>query len=143
MSAADAKRLITHYSSLSLTKDMISDLLEKIATRSARVGIVGLGYVGLPLALLFEECGFVVVGFDVDTEKPERLRRGDSYLRHIDGARIKAAFARKRIDATNDFDRLAECDAIIVCVPTPLGRHREPDLKYIRMTAEEIAKRLR
>jgi UDP-N-acetyl-D-glucosamine dehydrogenase len=118
-------------------------LLEKIAARTARVGVIGLGYVGLPLALLFEEAGFPVVGFDVDPGKPEALRRGESYIRHIGRERVARAFRRGQIEATTDFARLGECDAIIVCVPTPLGRHREPDISYIRKTAEAIAGVLR
>jgi len=124
-------------------KDLRAALLSKISERSARVGVIGLGYVGLPLALLFEESGFPVIGFDVDKAKPEALSRGDSYIRHIGAERVARAFARGRIVATTDFDRLGECDAIIVCVPTPLGRHREPDLSYIRATGEEVARRLR
>ena len=123
--------------------DYRAELLRKIADRSARVGIIGLGYVGLPLALIFEEAGFPVVGFDVDAKKPEALHRGESYIRHIGAERVARAFARGRITATTDFDGLAGCDAIIVCVPTPLGRHREPDLSFIRITADAIAPRLR
>ena len=119
------------------------ELLEKIRDRKARVGVIGLGYVGLPLALLFEEAGFAVVGFDIDPAKPEALQRGESYIRHIGAERVAEAFARGRVVATTDFDRLAECDAILVCVPTPLGRHREPDLSFIRATAAEVARRLR
>jgi UDP-N-acetyl-D-glucosamine dehydrogenase len=118
-------------------------LLERIEHRSARVGVIGLGYVGLPLALLFEEVGFPVIGFDVDPEKPRALQRGASYIRHIGAQRVEQAFARGRIEATTDFGRLGECEAILVCVPTPLGRHREPDLSYIRQTAEAVARRLR
>jgi UDP-N-acetyl-D-glucosamine dehydrogenase len=118
-------------------------LLQKIADRSAAVGIIGLGYVGLPLALLFEEAGFAVVGCDVDPAKPAALQRGESYIRHIGSDRVARAFAGGRIRATVEFDALRDCDAIIVCVPTPLGRHREPDLSYIRATADEIARRLR
>src|SRR5438876_6029225 len=121
----------------------IDSLLEKIRTRTARVGVIGLGYVGLPLVLLFEDAGFPVIGFDVDPEKTERLLRGESYIRHIGVDRIQRAFGNERAQATTDFGRLGECDAIIVCVPTPLGNHREPDLKYIRITAETIAKQLR
>lgn len=118
-------------------------LLEKIEARAAVVGVVGLGYVGLPLALLFEEGGFPVLGFDVDAKKTEALARGASYIRHIGPERVAGAFARGRIAATTDFDRLAACDAVVICVPTPLGRHREPDLSYVVGTAEAIAKRLR
>jgi UDP-N-acetyl-D-glucosamine dehydrogenase len=123
--------------------DYRADLLEKIADRSARVGVIGLGYVGLPLALLFEETGFPVTGFDVDPAKPEALHRGESYIRHIGRERVAQAFARGRIVATPDFDRLSACDAVLICVPTPLGRHREPDLSYVRTTGDEIARRLR
>ena len=118
-------------------------LIELIRTREARVGVIGLGYVGLPLVLLLEEAGFPVLGFDVDTTKTEMLNRGESYIRHIGRDRIAKAFASEKVLATADFDRLADCDAIIICVPTPLGTHREPDLRYIRITAEQIALRLR
>jgi UDP-N-acetyl-D-glucosamine dehydrogenase len=124
-------------------KDHRSTLASRISDRSARVGIIGLGYVGLPLALLFEESGFPVIGFDVDPAKPETLHRGESYIRHIGKERVAKAFARGRIVATTDFDRLVECDAILVCVPTPLGRHREPDLSFIRATGDDVARRLR
>jgi len=121
----------------------LTNLLDGIQERQAVVGVIGLGYVGLPLALLFEESGFPVVGFDVDPEKPKALLRGESYIRHLGAERIAKAFARGRISATTDFDGLKECNAILICVPTPLGRHREPDLSYIRNTAEQIAMRLR
>jgi UDP-N-acetyl-D-glucosamine dehydrogenase len=117
-------------------------LLQSIETRTATIGIIGLGYVGLPLVLLFEEGGFRTLGFDVDAEKKEKLNRGESYIRHIGVDRIAQAF-RGRAKATTDFSRIAECDALIVCVPTPLGAHREPDLKYIRITAETISHSLR
>jgi UDP-N-acetyl-D-glucosamine dehydrogenase len=119
------------------------ELLERIQQRSARVGVIGLGYVGLPLALLFEEVGFRVTGLDIDPGKPRALQAGSSYIRHIGAERVRQAFARGRIEATTDFDRLRDCDAILVCVPTPLGRHREPDLTYIQKTADEVARRLR
>ena len=118
-------------------------LLDAIRDRTARVGVIGLGYVGLPLVLLFEEAGFPVIGFDTDTTKTEMLNRGETYIRHIGRERIAKAFASERAVATTHFDRLGDCDAILICVPTPLGTHREPDLKYIRITAEEIALRLR
>ena len=121
----------------------LDTLLEAIRTRTARVGVIGLGYVGLPLVLLFEEAGFSVLGFDVDEKKTAALSRGESYIRHIGPERIAKAFRDRRASATTDFSRLRECDAVIICVPTPLGAHREPDLRYIRMTAESIAEHLR
>jgi UDP-N-acetyl-D-glucosamine dehydrogenase len=113
-------------------------LLQKIQSKAATVGVIGLGYVGLPLALVFEEAGFPVLGFDVDAKKPDALLRGESYIKHIGPDRVAAAFARGRISATTDFSRLSRCDAILICVPTPLGRHREPDITYIQRTAEAI-----
>jgi len=121
----------------------LDQFLEKITTRTLRVGVIGLGYVGLPLVLLFEENGFPVIGFDVDPRKAEMLNAGHTYIRHIGEERIAKAFRGERAEATTDFERLLDCDAILICVPTPLGVHREPDLKYIRMTAEAIAARLR
>ncbi|HEX8253894.1 MAG TPA: NAD(P)-binding domain-containing protein, partial [Thermoanaerobaculia bacterium] len=121
----------------------VQTLLDSIQNREATIGVIGLGYVGLPLVLLFSESGFRVVGFDVDDKKVEALKRGESYIRHIGPERVAAAFTNGRAEATAEYDRLSECDAILICVPTPLGNHREPDLKYVRMTAEAIAKRLR
>lgn len=122
---------------------VLEELLRRIEARTAKVGVVGLGYVGLPLVLLFEEAGFPVVGFDIDAAKAEKLSRGESYIRHIDTGRIRKAFSGGRVEATTDFDRLEECDAVLICVPTPLGDHREPDLTFVRMTAEAIARKLR
>jgi UDP-N-acetyl-D-glucosamine dehydrogenase len=118
-------------------------LLARIQDRSARIGIVGQGYVGLPLALLFHEAGFPVSGFDVDPRKVELLARGESFIKHIGAERIAAAVRSGRYQATTDFDGLRDCDAIAICVPTPLGKHREPDNSYIHSTGREIAKRLR
>jgi UDP-N-acetyl-D-glucosamine dehydrogenase len=122
--------------------DVAEQLTKKIETRAAIVGVIGLGYVGLPLALLFEESGFKVIGLDVDEKKIRSLREGHSYIRHIGEERVAGAFRRGRIQASSDFALLAECDAIIICVPTPLGAHREPDLTYIRVTAETIGRRI-
>jgi UDP-N-acetyl-D-glucosamine dehydrogenase len=117
--------------------------LDLVHTRRALVGIIGQGYVGLPLSLVFAEAGFRVVGFDVDPAKVAHLTAGRSYIRHIGSSRVADAVARGALVATADFDRLAECDAILICVPTPLGKHREPDLSYVRDTAEAVARRLR
>lgn len=118
-------------------------LKQLIASKQAVVGVIGLGYVGMPLALVFEEAGFAVLGLDVDPKKPEALHRGESYIKHIGQDRVAAAFRRGRIQATTDFSRLSLCDAILVCVPTPLGKHREPDIGYIKKTAETIARHMR
>src|SRR5438552_897041 len=115
----------------------------KIADGSAAVGVIGLGYVGLPLLHAFHSARFNVIGFDVDPEKIEALRRGENYLRHLGPSMVKEMLAAGRFDATNDFSRLAEADAIISCVPTPLGSHLEPDLSYVEKTADDIAKTLR
>lgn len=122
---------------------VLETLTHAIQDRTATVGVIGLGYVGLPLVLLFEEAGFAVIGFDVDEAKVSMLNRGESYIRHIGMQRIQKAFGNDRLFATAAFDRLAQCDAIIICVPTPLGKHREPDLRYIRETADVIARHLR
>jgi UDP-N-acetyl-D-glucosamine dehydrogenase len=121
----------------------MKELLARIQDRTARIGVIGQGYVGLPLALVFREAGFPVTGFDVDPAKITLLARGESFIRHIGPERVKAAVESGKYVPTADFDKLAECDAIVICVPTPLGLHREPDNSYIHSTAREIAKRLR
>jgi UDP-N-acetyl-D-glucosamine dehydrogenase len=110
---------------------------------TARIGIIGMGYVGLPLALACVKSGFATTGFDVDEEKVEALLNGRSYLKHIDAAHIKKAAQGGKLDATDDFSRLAEMDAIIICVPTPLAAGNVPDLSYVTSTTEVIAKYLR
>ncbi len=122
---------------------VFDELLQKIQSRDVCVGVVGLGYVGLPLALTFCESRLAVLGFDVDPKKVEHLHAGRSYLEHIDSGRVQTAVAEKRLAATNDFDRLAEVDVVIVAVPTPLTRHREPDMRFVESTTLEIKKRLR
>jgi UDP-N-acetyl-D-glucosamine dehydrogenase len=111
--------------------------------RTATIGVIGLGYVGLPLARAAAERGFAVLGFDVDGAKIAQLNAGGSYLRHIDGPSIAAVRQSGRFAATEDFSRLAEVAAIVVCVPTPLTRQREPDLGFIISTSETIARYLR
>src|SRR5437016_9855257 len=105
-------------------------LLDKIAAREAVVGICGLGYVGLPLALTFGEKGFPVIGFDIDGRKIAALEKGESYIRHIDPRRIQKQNARedKGFSATLDFQRARTADVLIMCVPTPLNANREPDM---------------
>jgi UDP-N-acetyl-D-glucosamine dehydrogenase len=113
-----------------LNKDQ---LLARLQARTAAVGIIGLGYVGLPLALLFNEESFPVRGFDVDAQKVGVLSQGGSYIHRIPACEIQVARERG-FAATADFSKLAEVDVIIICVPTPLNEHREPDLSYIVKT---------
>jgi UDP-N-acetyl-D-glucosamine dehydrogenase len=120
-----------------------ASLLRKFEQHDATVGVIGLGYVGLPLALAFAEKGFTAIGFDVDPGKVAALSAGHCYLQHIPGTRVAAAASSKRFIATADFSRLAECDAIMICVPTPLTETRDPDLSYVASTTEQIAKTLR
>ncbi|MBK9519296.1 MAG: nucleotide sugar dehydrogenase [Anaeromyxobacter sp.] len=119
------------------------DIIGRIADKSARIGVIGQGYVGLPLGLVFAEAGYQVIGFDVDQVKIDKLLAGESYIKHIGPERVKLAVASGKFTATAKFDRLGECDAILICVPTPLGIHREPDNSYIHRTVEQIATRLR
>jgi len=124
-------------------KNHPAKLNKKINRDTALVGIIGLGYVGLPLALAFAEKGIPVIGFDIDTDKIKTLNRGGNYISHIDGSRIKKVVKSETLRATTDFTRLDEPDAIIICVPTPLTAQRNPDLSYIIKTAEQIRERLR
>ncbi len=119
-----------------------SSLAEKFASGTGRVGVIGLGYVGLPLCIEFSK-RLAVMGFDIDEAKTSRLARGESYIGHIPGEAVLAAIRSGKFEATTDFSRLAEVDAILICVPTPLGRRREPDLSYVERTAETIAGHLR
>lgn len=119
------------------------ELLQKIESKKAIIGIVGLGYVGLPLLMEFVEQGFNTVGFDVDDKKVDLLNKGQSYIKHIADARIATVVESKLFDATSDFSRIQEVDCILICVPTPLTRYREPDLSYIKNTSETLAKHLR
>lgn len=124
-------------------KNIADALMKKIKEKKAIVGIIGLGYVGLPLVLRFCEEGFNVLGFDIDDEKVKRLSRGESYIKHIAPEKIKKFLKSALFEATADMQRLSEVDAIIICVPTPLTDKREPDMQYVENTAKEIAKRLR
>jgi UDP-N-acetyl-D-glucosamine dehydrogenase len=117
-------------------------LCKKLDDRTARVGVIGLGYVGLPLVLLFSEQKFRVTGFDIDTEKVATLARGGSYIVRIPGTEIQAAQAAG-FEPTTDYTRIADMDAVLIAVPTPLNQHHEPDLSFIVATAEAIAPHLR
>lgn len=125
-----------------LLSPSLEQLRSRIEARSAKVGVVGLGYVGLPLALLFNEQSFPVTGFDIDTGKVNALNNSASYIYRIPSTEIAAARATG-FSATSDYARIATMDAIIICVPTPLNEYREPDLSYIRATGEAIAPHLR
>ena len=118
---------------------MKNNLISKIESRQAVVGVVGLGYVGLPLLLCFIEKGFHAIGLDIDASKTEALLAGDSYIRHIPAARIQAAATTGRMSATTDFSQSAACDALLIAVPTPLNKNREPDMTYIVSTCEALA----
>jgi len=117
-------------------------LQNRIATKNARVGIIGLGYVGLPLARAFAMAGFRVLGFDIDRQKIEKLNTGRSYIKQIPDATI-AMMLGNGFEATDRFDRLGEADAILICVPTPLTESREPDLRYVVNSTHAIAAQLR
>lgn len=119
-----------------------SNLIARIESKNALIGIVGLGYVGLPLMLRFSEVGFRVLGFDIDGTKVEALNSGRSYIEHISAASIVGA-RRAGFEATTDFSRAGEADALILCVPTPLNKHREPDLSFIVDTTKSLVPYLR
>ena len=116
---------------------MKEELLSKISRKEAVIGIFGLGYVGLPLLLRYSSMGFKVLGFDIDQDKVNSLNRGQSYIKHIPGQRVHAAM-EAGFQATTDFARVGEADALILCVPTPLNQHREPDLSYVISTIDMI-----
>ena len=118
-------------------------ILDKIENKKAVVGVVGLGYVGLPLILAFAEEGFPVLGLDVDARKVDQLLAGRSYIAHIDDRRIKKAADSGLMRAATDFSMASEADALIICVPTPLTIHREPDLSYVAGTLESLLPYLR
>src|SRR5438045_2466301 len=114
--------------------ESVEELLAKIRAHRAKVGIIGLGYVGLPLSRCFAAKGFPVLGFDVDQAKIERLKRGESYIGHI-SAQVIADMVQQGFEATACFERLSEADAVLICVPTPLTEAREPDLQYVENSA--------
>ena len=121
----------------------MSEFLARVQARTATIGIVGQGYVGLPLALVFNEAGFPVIGLDSDPVKVAALNQRESYIKHIGAARVAAAVKTGRFRASCNFDELSSCDAVLICVPTPLGHHREPDLSYVINSSRAVAQRLR
>ena len=118
-------------------------LLKKIENKEARVGVIGLGYVGLPLVKTFLQQGFSVLGFDIDRRKVDMLNRGRSYIRHISAAELKGFLGRKMFKASSNFRDLKDADAVLICVPTPLDGHGNPDLSYVLNTTITIAEHLR
>ncbi|HEY6051581.1 MAG TPA: nucleotide sugar dehydrogenase, partial [Thermoanaerobaculia bacterium] len=132
-----------------MSKTMVSaagtaqELRKKIEDKSLVIGVLGLGYVGLPLALAFAEKSFAVVGFDVDPSKVDALKSGKSYIQHLEGSRLQGATTSGLFRPTSDFDELSGPDVLLICVPTPLTPQREPEMSYIVSTAREIRARLR
>ena len=122
---------------------MVQELLKRIKSGRAVVGVVGLGYVGLPLVLEFTRAGMKVLGFDVDPAKVKKLMAGRSYIEHVPAAAIRRLVRSSLFEATTDFARLAEADCILICVPTPLTKMREPDMTYVEATARAVAAALR
>lgn len=128
------------------TTASVAQLRNKIESATATVGVVGLGYVGLPLLAAFHAAGFPVLGFDKDQRKIDALARGENYLKHLGKTLVsdmQQGEGASRFAATSDFGRLGECDAVLSCVPTPLGHHLEPDLSYVDGSAADIAATLR
>jgi len=113
-------------------------LLKKLNNKKAKIGIFGLGYVGLPLCLTYSEKGYEVIGFDIDEKKLSILRQKKSYINHIENERINDVFKSKKLEVTSCFERVKELDALIICVPTPLTKNRTPDLSYIESTINNI-----
>lgn len=127
----------------SVSDARVRQIVERIEGREVRVGVIGLGYVGLPLALAFAEGGFRVLGFDIDPIKITMLNSGRCYIEHLDEGRVTKAVAAGTLEASADLGRLGEPDSLLICVPTPLNRHRDPDLTFVESTTQEIARRLR
>ena len=109
-----------------------------IANHSCRLGVIGVGYVGLPLAMEFARAGFTVEGFDVDKTKVDALNSGQSYISYISAGEISRLGKQGKLSATTDFGKLTDIDAILICVPTPLTERKEPDLQYVESTARAI-----
>ena len=114
-----------------MEKNKVGVLLQKIKDKKAHVGIIGLGYVGLPLVEIYHRAGFHVTGFDIDQKKVETLKSGKSYIKHIQSTIISNLLKSRRFKATTEFFQLKKMDCILICVPTPLTKHREPNLSFV------------
>ncbi|MGQ0442371.1 MAG: NAD(P)-binding domain-containing protein, partial [Methylophilaceae bacterium] len=119
-----------------------TSLISKLNHKTAVIGIIGLGYVGLPLVLRYAEVGYKVLGFDIDSAKVNRLSNGQSYIEHISSVAVSHA-QTQGFEATTDFSRASEVDALIICVPTPLNKYREPDLSFVTNTTDSLVPYLR
>ncbi|MTI88120.1 MAG: nucleotide sugar dehydrogenase [Balneolaceae bacterium] len=121
----------------------IEFFISQIEEKQYKIGIIGLGYVGLPLMWTFHQKGMPVIGYDIDSQKTENLKKGIPYIKHLGKDMMQVLAGSDRCDATTDFSRLTEADAILMCVPTPLDHHREPDMSYVEQTTRTIGKHLR
>ena len=126
-----------------MKEDRTMDIVRKIKERTAHIGVIGLGYVGLPLVIRFCEETFRVTGFDIDVNKVKKLNKGESYIKHIPPEKLREIKRKKLFRATTDYAQLKNMDCIIICVPTPLRKNKEPDLSYVENTSREIAGYLR
>ena len=117
---------------------VLERFIQKLKDKESIVGIIGLGYVGLPLSLAYVDAGIKVMGFDIDQKKIDNLIKGESYIKHIDEKKVRDAVHRKMLEPTSELSLIEHVDAIIICVPTPLNTHREPDLSYVAKTVESI-----
>jgi UDP-N-acetyl-D-glucosamine dehydrogenase len=136
-------KLVPLTTSASLEHASAADLIDRLRTKRARIGVIGLGYVGLPLAVEFADAGFTVTPVDLDQSKVESIRRGVSYIPDVPSRRVREVVDAGRLSPTRDFAILAEADAISICVPTPLRKTKDPDLSYIVAAVEEVSKYLR
>src|SRR4030042_2869477 len=121
----------------------VERIIQKIQKKEMLIGVIGLGYVGLPLVLRFCEVGYKVLGFDVDSKKISSLKQGRSYIKTIPSSQISPFIKNGQFDVTDDFSRLSETDCILICVPTPLTEKKEPDIQYIEKTTDSIRSFLR
>src|SRR5579863_1373009 len=123
--------------------DPAAKLQERIRDRTAKVGVVGIGYIGLPLAVEQAKAGFDVIAFDQNPIRVAQLNQGSNYLRDVSDSDLAATVAQGKLSATAEFDAIEDCDVIVICVPTPVTKHKDPDTSFIRKIGAEIASRLR